>query len=135
MSVSYNRVVVAGNVTRDVELKYISSGTAVADITLAINSVRKDKEETTFVDITLWARNAEVAAEFVKKGDPLLIEGRLQLDKWENQEGEKRSKMKVVGEIMRFLRSKSESNSSTPTSEPSQVEASDSEETNEEIPF
>jgi len=85
---SFNRVILLGNVTRDPELRYISSGTAVTDAGLAVNDRRKNAsgewvEETTFVDVTLWGRTAEVAGEYVTKGSPLLIEGRLKLDTWE----------------------------------------------------
>ena len=85
---SFNKVILVGNVTRDPELRYISSGTAVTDIGLAVNDRRKNAqgewvEETTFVDVTLWGRTAEVAGEYVSKGSPLLIEGRLKLDQWE----------------------------------------------------
>ena len=82
---SYNRVVLMGNLTRDVELKYIPSGTAVTDVGLAVNDRRKSPsgewvEETTFVDVTLWGRTAEVAGEYLGKGSSVLIEGRLKLD-------------------------------------------------------
>jgi len=104
---SYNRVVLVGNVTRDIELRYIASGTAVTDLGLAVNDrVKKNGEwvdETTFVDITLWGRQAEVANEYLSKGSSVLIEGRLKLDSWENNEGQKRSKLKVIGERMQML--------------------------------
>lgn len=104
---SFNKVILVGNVTRDPELKYISSGTAVTEIGLAVNDRRKNAsgewvEETTFVDVTLWGRTAEVAGEYVTKGSPLLIEGRLKLDTWE-KEGKKNSKLRVVGERMQLL--------------------------------
>lgn len=103
---SYNRVVLVGNLTRDVEIRYIPSGMAVCDIGLAVNDrVKRNNEwidETTFVDVTLWGRQAEVANEYLSKGSPVLIEGRLKLDTWE-QEGQKRSKLKVVGEKMQML--------------------------------
>ncbi len=105
---SYNRVVLLGNLTRDPELRYIPSGTAVADIGLAVNDKRKNAqgelvEETTFIDVTFWARTAEVASEYLSKGSPVLIEGRLKLDQWETQDGQKRSKLRVVGERMQLL--------------------------------
>ena len=103
---SFNRVVLMGNLTRDPELRYIPSGTAVSDIGLAINDrvKRGDQwvEETTFVDVTLWARTAEIANEYRSKGSPVLIEGRLKLDTWE-KEGQKFSKLKVVGERMQMV--------------------------------
>ena len=104
---SYNRVILLGNLTRDPELRYIPSGTAVTDIGLAVNDrvKRNDQwvEETTFVDVTLWARTAEVASEYLSKGSPVLIEGRLKLDTWETNEGQKRSKLKVIGDRMQMV--------------------------------
>ena len=107
---SFNKVVLLGNVTRDPELRYISSGTAVTDIGLAINDRRKTAtgewvEETTFVDVTLWGRTADIAGEYVTKGSPLLIEGRLKLDTWE-KDGKKNSKLRVVCNRMQLLGSK-----------------------------
>jgi len=105
---SFNRVILVGNLTRDPELRYLTSGTAVTDIGLAVNDRHKNAngewiEETTFVDVTLWARTAEVASEYLSKGASVLIEGRLKLDSWETQDGQKRSKLKVVGEKMQML--------------------------------
>jgi single-strand DNA-binding protein len=105
---SFNRVILVGNLTRDPELRYLQSGTAVTDIGLAVNDRRKNAngewvDETTFVDVTLWGRTAEVASEYLSKGAPALIEGRLKLDTWETQDGQKRSKLKVVGEKMQML--------------------------------
>ena len=105
---SYNRVILVGNLTRDPDLRYIPSGVAVCEIGLAVNDRRKNAngewiEETTFVDVTLWARTAEVASEYLSKGSPVLIEGRLKFDTWEAQDGQKRSKLRVVGERMQML--------------------------------
>lgn len=112
---SFNRVILVGNLTRDPEVKYTTGGTAVTDIGLAVNRTWFDKqqnqkrEETTFVDVTLWGRQAEVAGEYLAKGRPVLIEGRLQLDTWEDKtSGQKRSKLRVVGETMQFLGSRSD---------------------------
>ena len=110
---SFNKVILLGNLTRDPQVKYTPSGTAVAEIGLAINRYWFDKqtnsrrEETTFVDVTLWSRDAEVAGEYLAKGRPVLIEGRLQLDSWDDKTtGQKRSKLRVVGERMQLLGSK-----------------------------
>ena len=109
MGASYNKVVLVGNLTRDPELRYTPSGTAVSEISLAINDKRKNAsgewvEETTFVEVTLWARTAEVASEYLTKGSSVLVEGRLKLDQWEDKEnGQKRSKLRVVGERMQML--------------------------------
>lgn len=107
---SYNRVVLVGNTTRDLELRYVPSGMAVCDMGLAVNDRRKDasgnwSEETTFVDVTLWGKTAQIAAEYAKKGTPVLIEGRLKMDTWET-DGQKRSKLKVVGERLVLLGSR-----------------------------
>ncbi|HEV3004868.1 MAG TPA: single-stranded DNA-binding protein [Pirellulales bacterium] len=108
---SFNRVILLGNLTRDPELRYTPSGTAVTDIGLAVNDRRKGAngewiEEVTFVDITLWGRTAEIASEYLGKGSPALIEGRLKLDTWE-KDGKKNSKLKVVGDRLQLLGSKS----------------------------
>ena len=108
---SFNRVILVGNLTRDPEIRYIPSGTAVTEIGLAVSDRRKGAdgqwvEETTFVDVTLWARTAEVACEYLTKGAPVLIEGRLKLDSWESPDGQKRSKLKVIGERMQMLGSR-----------------------------
>lgn len=105
---SFNRVILMGNLTRDVELRYTQGGTAVADIGLAVNEriKRGDEwvEEPTFVDITLWGRTAEVASEYLTKGSPAHIEGRLKLESWhDRQSGDKRSRLKVIGERLQLL--------------------------------
>lgn len=103
---SFNRVILVGNLTRDVVVKYTQSQTAVTEIGLAVNDrVKRQGEwidETTFVDITLWGRTAEIAGEYLSKGSPVLVEGRLKLDQWE-QDGQKRYKLRVVGERMQML--------------------------------
>ena len=108
-----NKVILIGNLTRDPEIKYTPKGTAVAELGLAINRFipasdgNEKREETTFIDVTLWGRTAEVASEYAKKGQPIYIEGRLQLDSWEDKtSGQKRSKLKVVGENIQLLGSK-----------------------------
>ncbi|MEX0791492.1 MAG: single-stranded DNA-binding protein [Pirellulaceae bacterium] len=104
---SFNRVILVGNVTRDIDIRYLQSGMAVTDLGLAVNDRRKNQagewiEETTFVDVTLWGRTAEVAGEYLGKGSSVLVEGRLKLDSWET-DGQKRSKLKVIGEKMQML--------------------------------
>src|ERR1700730_18195217 len=108
---SLNKVYLIGNITRDPELRYTPKGVAVVDISLAINRVTgggysgsERKEETTFVDVTLWARTAEIVAQYCKKGKPLMVEARLQLDSWEDREThQKRSRLKVIGENIQLL--------------------------------
>ncbi|MEE2639780.1 MAG: single-stranded DNA-binding protein [Planctomycetota bacterium] len=103
---SFNRVILVGNITRDIELRYTQGGTAVTELGMAVNDrVKRNNEwvdETTFVDVTLWGRTAEVASEYLAKGSSILIEGRLKLDSWE-QEGQKRSKLRVVADRMQML--------------------------------
>ncbi len=104
---SFNRVILVGNLTRDIDLKYTPGGTAVTDIGMAVNDRRKSAsgewvDETTFVDVTLWGRTAEVASEYLGKGSPILVEGRLKLDTWET-DGQKRSKLRVVCDRMQML--------------------------------
>lgn len=109
---SLNKVMLIGNLTRDPEVRYTPKGTAVTDIGLAVNRVYSTddgdkREETTFVDITLWGRQAEIAGQYMKKGRPIYVEGRLQLDTWDDkQSGQKRSKLKVVGDNFQFLGSR-----------------------------
>jgi single-strand DNA-binding protein len=104
---SYNRVILVGNLTRDVEVKYTANQTAVTDIGLAVNDRRKTAtgdwvDEPTFLDVTLWGRTAEIASQYLSKGSSVLIEGRLKLDTWES-EGQKRSKLRIVGDRMQML--------------------------------
>lgn len=107
---SFNRVILLGNLTRDPQVRYTPGGTAVSEIGLAVNRTWFDqktnskREEVTFVDVTLWGRQAEVAGEYLSKGRQVLIEGRLQLDTWDDKEtGQKRSKLRVVGENMTMV--------------------------------
>lgn len=106
---NFNKVIIAGNLTRDPELRYTPKGTAVAKIGMALNRTWRDesgatKEEVTFVDIEAFGRQAETIAQYVKKGRPLLVEGRLRLDSWEDkQTNQKRSRMVVVLESFSFL--------------------------------
>jgi single-strand DNA-binding protein len=107
---SFNKVILLGNLTRDPQVRYTPGGTAVSEIGLAVNRTWFDqktnsrREEVTFVDVTLWARQAEVAGEYLSKGRQVLIEGRLQLDTWEDKEsGQKRSKLRVVCENMTMV--------------------------------
>ena len=107
---SVNKVILIGNLTRDPEVRYTPKGTAVADIGMAMNRSwtppdgGERREEVTFVTVTFWGRQAEVAGEYLKKGRPVYIEGRLQMDSWDDKNtGEKRTKLKIVGEKMEFL--------------------------------
>jgi single-strand DNA-binding protein len=140
---SLNKVMLIGNLTRDVQLKHTPKGQSVADLSLAVNEKYKTpdgevKENVTYVDVVLWGKQAELAAEYLAKGSPLFIEGRLQLDQWES-EGQKRSKMRVRADRMQFLggRKGEASSSARPSSarheEPAGVGAADY--PDDEIPF
>jgi single-strand DNA-binding protein len=106
---SYNKVLLMGNLTRDPEVRYTPKGTAFATIGLAVNRVwttetGEQKEEVTFVDIDVWGRQAETAGQYLAKGRPVFVEGRLKLDQWDDkQTGQKRNKLKVVAERIQFL--------------------------------
>ncbi|MCC6465961.1 MAG: single-stranded DNA-binding protein [Planctomycetes bacterium] len=106
---SFNKVIVMGNLTRDPELRSTPGGTQVTEISLAVNDNYTDsqgqkQERTTFVDITVWGKQAETLCRWKKKGDPLLVEGRLQMDEWnDKQSGEKRKKLKVVATGFTFV--------------------------------
>src|SRR3982074_360869 len=106
---SFNKVILLGNLTRDPEVRYTPKGSAVADLGIAVNRQYtldngEKREEVTFVDVTFWGRTAEVAGEYLKKGSPGFVEGRLQLDSWDDKtSGQKRTKLKVIGENMQML--------------------------------
>lgn len=137
---SFNKVILIGNLTRDVSTKTLPGGSVVGEMGLAVNrtwfdkKANEKKEEVTFVDVTLWGRQAEVAAKYLSKGSRVMIEGRLQLDTWDDKDsGQKRSKLRVVGENMVMLGSGGESK---PAAEESSGEPEiDYEALSKEIPF
>ena len=155
MASSYNKVILLGNCTRDPEVKYTPKGTAVAELGLAVNRVYttdggEKREEVTFVDVTMWGRQAEVAGEYLKKGRPVFIEGRLQLDSWDDkQTGQKRSKLRVVCENFQLLGSRegggggggeggsarSSAGTSRPAKSAAPSEAAGGEPSDDDIPF
>ena len=115
---SFNKVILVGNLTRDPQVKYTPGGQAVSEIGLAVNrswfdkNANQKREEVTFVDVTLWGRTAEIAGEYLSKGKQVLIEGRLQLDQWDDKEsGQKRNKLKVVCENLTMLGSRQDGGS------------------------
>ena len=106
---SLNKVFLIGNLTRDPELRYVPSGMAVATFTIAINRVYKSqagekKEQTSFIRVVVWGRRAEVCGEYLSKGSPLFVEGRLQSRDWQTQDGQKRNTVEVVADNIQFLR-------------------------------
>jgi len=108
---NFNQVILMGRLTRTPELRYTPKGTAVTDLGIATNRVRNDPqtgerhEETTFVDVTFWGKQAETICKYLEKGRPIFLQGRLVLDQWE-QDGQRRSKLKVVGENFQFIDSR-----------------------------
>lgn len=108
MPASLNRTLLIGNLTRDVDLKYTTSGTAMANFGLAVNRTYTNSdgekvEDVCFVEIVAWSRLAEVSAEYLAKGRPVFVEGRLQMDTWEQEDGKKRSRLKVIAQNIQFL--------------------------------
>ena len=106
-----NKVLLIGNLTADPELRHTPSGTPVTDITVAVNREFSSKDgerksEVAFIDVVVWSRQAENCAQYLSKGRPVFIEGRLQLDTWETQQGEKRRRLRVVAENIQFLGSR-----------------------------
>ncbi len=133
---TYNKVLLMGNLTRDPELKQTPSSQSVAQIGIALNRKFKDREgnmreETTYVDCEAWGRTAEVMAQYLSKGKPVFVEGRLKLDQWQDKEGNNRSKLKVVIESFQFIDSKG-GQSSTP---PSQTQTPQTAPPADDIPF
>lgn len=109
MPASLNRVFLIGNLTRDPELRYIPSGTAVASFTIAVNrfytsNTGERKEETSFVRVVVWGRRAEVCGEYLSKGSPVFVEGRLRSRSWETPDGQKRATLEVIANSVQFLR-------------------------------
>ena len=121
---SFNKVVLVGNLTRDPELRYTPKGTAIAKIGLAVNRVwtneaGEKKEEVTFVDVDVFGRTAENVGQYMRKGRPILIEGRLKLDQWDDkQTGQKKSKLGVVAETVQFLGSAGDDRGASPSASP-----------------
>ncbi|MFH1189288.1 MAG: single-stranded DNA-binding protein [Candidatus Omnitrophota bacterium] len=106
---SLNKVLLIGNLTRDPELRYIPSGSAVATFTLAVNrfyttQTGEKKEQTSFIRIVVWGRRAEVCGEYLSKGSPVFVEGRLQSRDWQTQDGQKRNTVEVIADNIQFLR-------------------------------
>jgi single-strand DNA-binding protein len=148
---SYNKVILMGNLTRDPELQYLPSGTAVAKFGLAVNRVYNDrqsgerKEDVCFVDITAWARQAEVCNEYLRKGSPVFLEGRLNFNSWETDDGQRRSKLDVVAERVQLVGGRQDGDGggaydqAAPASAPSSPELSGEQgppaTTDDDIPF
>ena len=106
-----NRVFLMGNLTRDPELRYTPNNTAVTNIGIAVNRIWRSQdgqkqEETSFIDCEAWGRTAEVINQYLRKGRPLFVEGRLKLDQWQDKDGGNRSKLKVVVERFEFIDSR-----------------------------
>ncbi len=101
--VSFNRVILAGNLTRDPELRFTNDGIPVCSFGLAVNRVRSKSEEVDFFNVSAWRELGETIANYKKKGDPILVEGRLQYRTWEAQDGSKRSAVDVVADNVQFL--------------------------------
>jgi len=139
---SLNKVLLMGNLTRDPEMRYTPNGLPVVDLGLAINRVyyagegRERKEETTFVDLTFFGKQAETAGKYLKKGRPIFVEGRLKFDSWTAQDGGKRSKLSVVVERFQFLGARPEGGPGPgPGAPPQSSAAGETPEAEDDIPF
>ena len=114
----FNKVVLVGNLTRDIELRYAQNGSAIANTAIATSRKftqnGEKKEEVCFMDITFFARSAEVANQYLRRGSKILVEGRIKFDQWQAQDGSKRSKHSVIVETMQMLDSKSDETASAP---------------------
>lgn len=122
-----NRVYLMGRLTRDPELRHTNSGMAVSDLGLAVNDNYRTKsgellERTCFVDAVVWGRQAETCCEFLHKGRPVLVEGRLQLDQWQTESGENRSKMRVCADRVQFLGTRDNGTEASDTPTPAEAE-------------
>ena len=129
---NYNKVILMGNLTRDPELRYTPAGKAVANFSIAVNRKYKVdeqwKEETDFFDIVVFGKQAENCSEYLRKGRPVLVDGRLQQRRWETDEGQKRSKIEVVAMSVQFLGSRGGQENTRPASggdEPPEFDDSD----------
>lgn len=136
----YNRVVLMGNLTRDPALRQIASGTQVADMGLASNATYKradgeSVEKTCFVDIVAWGKQAETCSRFLKKGAPVLVEGRLEFDQWQAADGQKRSKLRVRVDRVQFLGGPRRDGSATPAGPAKPAGAAAEQPEGQSIPF
>lgn len=103
---NYNKIILMGRLTRDVELRHTNNNTAIANFGLAVNHKYKDKEDTMFIDCAAFGRTAEVAAQYLSKGDPVMVDGRLVLDEWQDKKtGDKRSRHKVDVHTLQLMKS------------------------------
>ncbi len=145
---NFNRVILLGNLTRDPELRTTPKGTSVCQFGMAVNRVYRTgdsgetQEETTFVDLEAWGKQAEIISKYVSKGNPLFVEGRLKFDSWESKEGEKRSKLKVIVENMQLMPRESSGHSasrpaqdSAPSPRSGSAPAAASDDIEEDVPF
>lgn len=119
--VSYNKVILIGNLTKDPEIRYTPSGTPVASFRLAVNHRYKQgddfKEEVCFIDIVVFGKQAEACGQYLNKGGSVIVDGRLQERRWETENGQKRSKHEIVAQTVRFLSKRSDKSSSTTSEE------------------
>ena len=120
----FNKIILVGNLTRDIELRYAQSGTAIAKTAIATSrkftANGEKKEEVCFVDITFFGRSGEIANQYLRKGSKILVEGRLQFEQWVDQNGQKRSKHSVIAETMQMLDSKSDNQGGSNYNAPAQ---------------
>ena len=143
---NFNKIILVGNLTRDPELRYIPSGQAVTTLGLAINTTYtsktgEKKEEVCFVNVIVWGKQAESCSEYLSKGRPILVEGRLRSRSWEAQDGTKRSTIEVLAQRVQFLGSRDQgevsegSGNATAPAEPTEEVSPKPTTDDEEVPF
>lgn len=138
--VSFNKVILMGNLTKDPEIRYTPSGTAVANFRLAVNHKYKQgddlREEVCYIDVVVFGKQAETCGQYLNKGQSVIIDGRLQEKRWETEDGQKRSKHEVVGQSVRFMPKRGESSGAGSRSGPVQEDgAGSSGSGDQEVPF
>ena len=133
MAGSFNRVILAGNLTRDPDIKYIQSGSAVTKFALAINRRTKNGDETTYIDVVAWEKLAETCNQYLKKGSSILVEGRISIRSYDDKDGQKRKSTEVIIDTMQMLDRKGEGSPSA--SNPSSPATFVSDDLDSEIPF
>jgi len=132
----FNKVIEAGNLVRDVELKYLPTGTAVGNFTLAVRDKYGDKEETMFIDVVVFGKLAEICSQYTGKGSSVLVDGRLQQQTWDDKSGNKKSKIQIIGQVVRFITTKEKmENKSEPNPEGKVTNKPKTEDTDDLEPF
>jgi single-strand DNA-binding protein len=138
--VSFNKIILVGNLGRDPEMRYTAQGTPVCSFSLATNERRKDKtgeiqDQTTWFRVTLWNRQAETASQYLRKGSPIYIEGRLRVEEWTDRDGKPRHTLEVTGTDMQFIGTGNRTEDSNASQEAAAIAADGGPQEPDDIPF